>query len=260
MAILASRTKTGISWISESIALFKQAPRKWLSLALVYLGLFVLLPSVPGLQIFGFITVLIWPAFIAIAMRMYRNTEVNKEENFSAITQLIQPQMRVLIFLGLVNLIYFILVSILLSTDMKVLADIIENQNKLSEQEMAAAIKTMMPIFLKLFLMFVPLVVATWFTPMLIAFNGYSLGKAIKSSIAGSLQYIIALIAAWLLLSAASMTLMIVASLLVGMFAVIAPAIAQPLMPVLMFGCLLVSIAVTLAFQYVSYRDVFRAA
>lgn len=260
MAILASRTKTGISWITESIALFKQAPRKWLLLALVYLGLFVLLPSVPGLQIFAFITILIWPVFIAIAMRMYRNAEVNKEENFSAIMQLIQPRVRTLIFLGLVNLVYFILVSILLSTDMKVFAEVIENQKQLSEQEMTAAIQTMMPIFLKLFLMFVPLVVATWFTPMLIAFNGYRLGKAIKSSIAASLQYIIALVAAWLLLSAASMTLMIVASLLVGMFAVIAPAIVQPLVPVLMFGCLLVSIAVTLAFQYVSYRDIFRAA
>jgi len=257
---LASRTKTGISWVTESIALFKQAPRKWVLLALAYLGLFMLLPSVPGLQIFAFITILIWPVFIAIAMRMYRNAEVNKQESLSAIMQLIQPKIRALISLGLVNLVYFILVSILLSTDIKVLAEIIEKQNELSEQEMTAAIQAMMPILLKLFLMFVPLIVATWFTPMLIAFNGYSLGKAIKSSIAGSLQHIISLIAAWLLLSAASITLMMAASLILDILAVIAPVTVQPLVPIFMFACLLISIAVTLAFQYVSYRDIFRAA
>lgn len=260
MAILASRTKTGISWITESIALFKQAPRQWLLLALVYIGLFVLLPSIPGLQIFAFITILIWPLFIAIAMRMYRNVEVQSEESLSTIMQFVQPKIRVLIMLGFVHLLYFILVSILLSADMKVMAGIIDNQQQLSEQELTAALQTMMPILFKLFLMFIPLIVASWFAPMLIAFNGYPLGKAIKSSIAGSLQYMLALMAAWLLLSAAAVTLLMLASLLLGIFAVISPAFVQSLAPVLMFGCLLLSVAVTLAFQYVSYRDVFRGA
>ena len=43
MAILESRTKTGLSWVKESIALFKTAPRQWLLLALVYVGLFMIL-------------------------------------------------------------------------------------------------------------------------------------------------------------------------------------------------------------------------
>ena len=63
MAILQSRTQTGISWIKESIALFKTAPRKWLMLALAYLSLFVMLPSIPVLQFFAFLSVLIWPIF-----------------------------------------------------------------------------------------------------------------------------------------------------------------------------------------------------
>ena len=95
---------------------------------------------------------------------------------------------------------------------------------------------------------------------MLIAFNNYSLVKAIKSSIAGSLQHLIAMIAAWLLLSAGMMTLMMFASVLVGLFAMMIPTIAQSLVTALVFGCFLISIALTLAFQYVSYRDVFRAA
>jgi hypothetical protein len=260
MAILESRTKTGISWVGESITLFKQSPRKWLLLALTYLGIFVLMPSIPGLQLFAFVTILIWPVFIAIAMRMYRNAEFKKVENLSAIMQLIQPKVRTLLMLGLLSLFYFIIVSIILSSDMQVLAEIIENKNQLSEQEMATALQTMMPIFLKLALLFIPLMMIGWFAPMLIAFNGYPLGKAIKSSIAGALQYMVAMAAAWLLLSAGIITLMLAASVLAGMFAFIMPAIVQSLMTTLVFGCILISIAITLAFQYVSYRDIFRAA
>ena len=80
MAILESRTKTGVRWVAESVALFKLTPRKWLLLALSYLGIFVFIPSFPGLQLFSFVTILIWPIFIAIAMRMYRNAEVKKDE------------------------------------------------------------------------------------------------------------------------------------------------------------------------------------
>jgi len=260
MAILESRTKTGISWISESITLFKQSPRKWLLLALSYLGIFVLIPSVPGLQIFAFVTILIWPIFIAIAMRLYRNAEMSKVENLSTVMRLIQPKVKNLLMLGLVCLLYFILVSIILSADVKALAEIIDKQTQLTEEQMTLAVQTMIPILLKLTLLFIPLMMAVWFAPMLIAFNDYSLVKAIKSSVAGSLQYIVAMTAAWLLLTAGMMTLMIASSVVVGLFAFMMPSIVQSLMTMLVFGCFLISIALTLAFQYVSYRDIFRAA
>lgn len=260
MAILDSRTKTGISWISESIDLFKQSPRKWLLLALCYLGIFVLIPSMPGLQIFAFITILIWPVFIVIAIRLYRNAEINKGENISTILQLIQPKIKQLLLLGLVCLLYFMVVSIILSADVKALAEIIDKQTQLTEEEMSLAVKTMIPILLKLTLLFIPLMMAVWFAPMLIAFNHYPLAKAIKSSVAGSLQYIVAMTAAWLLLTAGMMTLLFASSMLVGLFALILPNLVPSLMTALVFGCFLISIALTLAFQYVSYRDVFRAA
>jgi len=260
MAILASRTKTGISWVGESIALFKQAPRKWLLLALTYLGIFVFIPSFPGMQIFAFITILIWPIFIAIAIRLYRNTEFQKEDNLSAVMQLIQPKMRKLVMLRFVNLAYFIIVSLLLSSDMQVLTDIMNKEAEMSEQEVMLAMQTMMPIFIKLIVFFIPLVMAVWFAPMLIAFNDYAVTKALKSSIAGSLQYVVAMTAAWLLLTSGIMLLMLAASIFSGLFAFVSLAFAQSLMTILVFGALLISVALTLAFQYVSYRDIFRAA
>ncbi len=260
MAILASRTKTGMSWIGESIALFKLAPRQWLLLALAYLGIFILIPSLPGVQLFAFVTIVIWPIFIAIAIRMYRNAEFQKQENFSTMMQLIQPKIRKLMALGLVNLSYFIVVSMLLNADMQTLTEIMNNQQQMTEQEMVVAMQDMTPIFVKLMLLFIPLMMATWFAPMLIAFNHYSVMKALKSSIAGSLQYLVALIAAWLLLTAGITLLMLAASIFSGLFAFMHLAFAQSLMTVLVFGALLISIALTLAFQYVSYRDIFRAA
>lgn len=260
MAILASRTKTGISWIAESIALFKQTPRKWLLLALTYLAIFVFIPSFPGMQFFAFITILIWPIFIAVAIRLYRNAEFKKDENFSAVVQLMQPKMKKLVMLGFVNLAYFIVVSLLLNADMQVLTDIMNEQKQMSEQELMRAMQTMIPIFLKLIVFFIPLVMAVWFAPMLVAFNDYSVTKALKSSIAGSLQYVVAMTAAWLLLTAGIMLLMLAASLFSGLFAFISLAFAQSLMTILVFGALLISVALTLAFQYVSYRDIFRGA
>jgi hypothetical protein len=260
MAILTSRTKTGISWVTESIALFKQSPRKWLILAMAYLSIFVLIPSVPGLQIFAFVSILIWPIFIAVAMRMYRNAEMQKTENLAMIMQVIQPNIRKLFALGFVCLFYFVIVSIILSTDVQSLAEIVNKQTQLTEEEIAVAIQAMIPILLKLTLLFIPLMMAVWFAPMLVAFNNYPLVKAMKSSVAGTLQYMVAMTAAWLLLTVIMVTMLMVLGVIVGVLSSMLPSMAQSLMTMLVFGCFLFSIALTLAFQYVSYRDIFRAA
>jgi hypothetical protein len=252
MAILDSSTKTGISWVSESVALFKTAPRKWLLLALVYIGFFVMLPSTPGLQTFSFISILIWPAFLAIAMMLYRNADMQKQQNLSEVFENIKPKMSQLMALGGACLLYLVLVSFVLSGDMQSLPVLAANKAKMTEAEMIIFLQKMLPVLLKLTLLLIPLMMATWFAPMLIALNNYSLLKALKSSIAGSIQYMIALGAAWLLFTAGIAALIILA-IIVG---ALVPVLGQ----ILLFGCFLLATALMLAFQYVSYRDVFRAA
>lgn len=46
----------------------------------------------------------------------------------------------------------------------------------------------------------------------------------------------------------------------VGIIGSLAPLLGQMLTSLLVFGCLLLATTLMLAFQYVSYRDVFRAA
>lgn len=252
MAIFESSAKTGMSWVKESIDLFKSAPRKWLLLALAYIGFFILLPAMPGLQLLTFISILIWPVFLAISAALYRNAEMKKQQNLSETIQNIQAKISPLIALGAACLLYAVLVGFLLNSDIQGLAELMQNKTKMTESEMMIFMQKMTPVLLKMLLLSVPLLMATWFAPMLIAFNNYSLVKAIKSSIAGALQYAIALIAAWLLFTVGIAALMLPV-IIVG---ALVPVLGQ----ILLFGCFLLATAMMLAFQYVSYRDVFRAA
>jgi hypothetical protein len=260
MAILESRTKTGISWVKESIDLFKTAPRKWLLLALAYVGVFMMLPSIPGLQFFAFISVLIWPVFLAMAIMMYRNADMKKQQNLGEIFNQIQPKISQLMALGAACLLYAVLVSFVLNSDIEGLVALTQNKAEMTEPQVLALMQKMVPFMLKLALLLTPLMMATWFSPMLIAFNNYDLVKAIKSSIAGSIQYMIALAAAWILLSGGIVVLMLTVGIAVGIVSNLVPALGQMLTSFLIFGCLLLATALMLAFQYVSYRDAFRAA
>ncbi len=260
MAILQSRTQTGISWVKESVALFNTAPRKWLSVALVYVGLFMMLPSIPVLQFFAFISILIWPVFLAVAIAIYRNADMKKQQTVGEIITQIQPKISHLIGLGGACLLYAVLVSFVLNSDLQGLQVLLGNKDKMTESQMMAFLQKMFPLLLKLTLLLIPLMMATWFAPMLIAFNNYNLLKAIKSSIAGSIQYMVALGAAWMLLTGGIVLLMLVVGIVVGLISAIVPVLGQMLMSIILFGTLLLATALMLAFQYVSYRDVFRSA
>ena len=260
MAIHESRTKTGISWVNESVALFKTAPSKWLLLALAYVGLFMMIPSIPGLQFFAFISILIWPIFLAVAITLYRNADYKKQQNLGEVINMIKPKMSQLMALGGTCLLYGALVSFILNSDIQGLAALTQTKAEMTESQMMNFLQRMFPLLLKLTLLLIPLMMATWFAPMLIAYNNYPLLKAIKSSIAGSIQYVVALGAAWLLLTAGIVAMMLLVGIIAGLISSIVPVLGQMLMSMVVFRCLLVATALMLAFQYVSYRDVFRAA
>ncbi len=130
----------------------------------------------------------------------------------------------------------------------------------MTETRAALVMQKMLPVMLKLSLFLLPLLVATWFSPMLVAFNNYPVLKAVKSSVAGCLQYVVAMTVAWLLLTVGIVSVMLGLGIVLGIVGAFVPAIAQIFTPVLLFVSLLVATALMLAYQYVSYRDVFRAA
>jgi hypothetical protein len=130
-----------------------------------------------------------------------------------------------------------------------------ENNN-----ELVTVINNFVPMIGKLILLLLPLLMATWFSPMLIVYNNYSLFKSIKSSIAGCLMYIFPLGLSWLIFSTIAILFMLSCGLLIGALASLFPAIGPSLMGAIIFFALLVITSVMFAFQYISYRDIFKSA
>lgn len=260
MAILESRTKTGVSWVKEAVALFKTNPSRWMLLGLSYVAVFMMIPSIPGLQLFSFVVILMWPIFLVFAISLYRNADTLQSQSLSAVFKVVQPKIKALVGLGTFCLLYGILVGVLLNSDIQGVLKLSQAGGVMTESQAASLMGKVLPLLLKGSLLSAPLLMATWFSPMLITFNNYGVVKAIKSSIAGSIQYMVALGTAWLLLTAGIVLLMIPAGMLVAIVTLVQASLGELLASLLVFGILLLATTLMLAFQYLSYRDVFHAA
>ena len=247
--------RDSIRWNKESFKLFKKTPNQSLMLSLAYLFIFMLLPSMPMIQIFSIASILIWPIFLVFAVNFYKTHDKNKEENFLAVFEKIKPRLATLLMLGLICLIYAAMVTMVLNSEMQGFIKLSENNN-----EIVTVINNFVPMIVKLILLLLPLLMATWFSPMLIVYNNYSLFKSIKSSIAGCLMYIFPLGLSWLIFSTIAILFMLSCGLLIGALASLFPAIGPSLMGAIIFFALLVITSVMFAFQYISYRDIFKSA
>ena len=247
--------RDSIRWNKESFMLFKKTPNQSLMLSLTYLFIFMLLPSMPMIQIFSIASILIWPVFLVFAVNFYKTHDKNKEENFLVVYEKIKLRLATLLSLGLICLIYAGMVTMVLNSEMQGFIQISEKNN-----ELLTVMNNFVPMIGKLILLLLPLLMATWFSPMLIVYNNYSLFKAIKSSIAGCLMYIFPLGLSWFIFSTIAILFMLSCGLLIGSLASFFPAIGPSLMGAIIFFALLVITSVMFAFQYISYRDIFKSA
>ena len=203
--------KDSIRWNKESFLLFKKTPNQSLMLSLTYLFIFMLLPSVPMVQVFSIASILIWPIFLVFAVNFYKIHDKNKNETFLAVYEKIKPRLLTLLALGLICLTYAGIVTMVLNSEMQHFIQLSENNN-----ELVNVINNFLPMIGKLILLLLPLLMGTWFSPMLIVYNHYSLFKSIKSSIAGSLMYIIPLGLSWLIFSTTAILFMLSCGVLIG--------------------------------------------
>ena len=247
--------RDSIRWNKESFMLFKKTPNQSLMLSLTYLFIFMLLPSMPMIQIFSIASILIWPVFLVFAVNFYKTHDKNKEENFLVVYEKIKLRLATLLSLGLICLIYAGMVTMVLNSEMQGFIQLSEKNN-----ELVTLINNFVPMIGKLVLLLLPLLMATWFSPMLIVYNNYSLFKSIKSSIAGCLMYIFPLGLSWLIFSTIAILFMLSCGLLIGSLASFFPTIGPSLMGAIIFFALLVITSVMFAFQYISYRDIFKSA
>lgn len=238
------------TWLRDILLLFRKAPGKWMLLGLAHVFFFVMVPALLGIK---FISFLLLPAFLAIVMGFYRNADQGLYADLGDLLNEIKPNFRKLLLLGAICVFYVFLINLLTAEDAARLQEFAKAEP--SPEEMMDQFG---PLFMKLMLLLLPLVLLIWFSPMLVAYQQYSVMRAIKSSLAAFIQYLLPLLLTWL-----GVTLIIMLGMtLSGVVVAIISAFSQPagglLMLVLVFSCMLLASALMFAFQYISNRDIFR--
>lgn len=251
-------TQQGVRWVRESLALFKTQPHIWMLWSLAYIAIFRVFPSLD--KVLALLSVVIWPACMAFIVMLYRQMDLQGEIIPRVVWQQLKTHFKTLILLGLSCLIYALLITYLLGSELAALVAHAPSKAGMTESQMTQFLEVALTFIFKVLLLMLPLFIATWFSPMLIALNGYDLTKAIKSSIAGMLQYIVPMIISWVVMTVGMLLVMLGLGLIIGILGALIPMLAELLMPLLVFAALLVINALMFAFQYISYKDVFRAA
>jgi hypothetical protein len=244
--------KTGYQWAIDSFSLLKKKPFKWALLAFVYVILFLGLPVSPMTPVlFKIVIVVIGPIFLAVAIGLYREVDFGRNTPIGGLIKQIQPTFIKLGLLGVLCLAYSLIFTVLTNGDTTTL----ESFAKLGNSPIDVA--KIWLILLKFFALLIPLLMATWFAPPIIAFQNASVLHAIKSSIAGSLKYALSLAVAWLVLTAAMMLVMLMLGILFAALFGVLHMQSMVLIGVVMTLSLLLATSWMLAFQYVCYRDIF---
>jgi len=254
--ILAS-IKTGYQWAIDSFLLLKKKPFRWALLAFIYVVLFLGLPASPLTPVlFNIAIIITWPIFLVVAIGLFREVDFGRSTGFAELIQQIRPAFKKLAGLGAICLAYGLFVTIVTKGDATTLESFATPTNSpLANSSMDLA--KVWLILLKFFALLIPLLMATWFAPPIIAFQHATVLHAVKSSIAGSLKYAISLAVAWLVLTSVMMLVMLMLGIFFGAFAGALHMQSRLLMGAIMTLSLLLATSWMLAFQYICYRDVF---
>lgn len=245
--------KAGLDWVYRSVFLFRQNPPKWLIHALLYAVLFIMLPSVPAMPVLiSLLIILFWPTFLALFMGVYREADAGRETEPRELVEEIKPNIVRLITLGGVFLAYGILTGVLLKDEMAALNVLVSEK-----AEAEIVMQQLSPLVIKMLLILTPMIMASWFSPMLVGFHGYGVLEAIGQSFWQCGRHLFAIAVAWTLLSLALFLVLLIASLFVGIVTAISAMLGTFLMSLVVFAMLLLVTYFLLAIQYFSYRHVY---
>ncbi len=236
-------------WVRLSIWLLKSNIRLSLFLGMVYLSLYIL-PGVANLQFLMPITILAWPIVAAVYVNAYKKISLNKPFLFRDIFKIPRKSIRTLLALGVICFAYTIFMSL-------VLGDSFQSVMLLSQEPAGTAYlaKELGVMLIQIILLSIPLLMATWFSPLLIIYNEFTLFKAIKSSLAGSLLFIFPIVLAWFILLSCFLSIIFISMLLLMQGSQVISFFANLLFIISLTGY----ISTLFAFQYVTYKDIFKS-
>ncbi len=238
------------SWLRDIFLILKKTKNHSLVIGYTYLFIFLVLPSLPLIQFLSPIVIILWPVAVVQIINFYRSSD-NKKISIFKLDSQIKKSIPQLLRIGLITFFYALVISTFLSPQMQ---SIVEQANA-GDSVLDAAI--FLKLILKLFLFMLPLFAATWFSPMIVVYRGEGVFKALKSSIAAILIYIIPLSLTWV-----SMIVIFAVSIYVFQNFLLLFGLSQAayiaISTIIIFSLTAVYIAALFIFQFLGYKQIFK--
>ena len=239
------------NWIQSCLILFKESIRQSLFLGMLYITIILFIPILPILKFISPITIFLYPFIVLIYIHFYRELDAKRNFGIQHIFNLLKMKFRPLLFLGGLTFIFSTLVSMIFYADIGQKAEEIKSITEFSE--------IFLPTFIKLILISIPFIMATWFSPMLIFYNQYGAMKAIKSSLAGTLMFSIPLLLGWVVLTGSFVVIILLMTLFFSSLSFLGQNSISFLSSLFLLVSFTVYISIMFIFQYVTYKDIFES-
>lgn len=228
----------GAGWILDGFTYFKQAPLSWIGVLVLFIVIYIVLGLIPIIG--GLVGQLLLPVFFGgLMLGCHAQAQGNKfsiNHLFAGFSEHGSP----LVILGLLYLLGMILITIMIVVLLFILPggfELFEQLDAGNTEFPRSMVVIMLIILLSAFALYIPLLMAYWFAPVLIVLHGMSPVEAMKTSFRGCLYNILPF-------------------LVYGIVAMVLFFIA---MIPLMLG-LLVLFPMLFASVYIAYRDIYLPA
>jgi len=239
------------NWIYSSLILFRQSVRQSLFLGMLYITIILFIPVLPVLQFFSPITIFLYPFIVLIYIHFYRELDSKRNFDIQHIFNLLKVKFRPLLFIGGLTFIFSTFLSMVFYADLIPNTEEIKSITQFSEKYQLT--------FIKLILISIPFIMATWFSPMLIFYNQYGAMKAIKSSLAGTLMFSIPLLLGWTILTGSFVVIILLATFFFSLLSFLGQNSISFLTSLFLLVSFTAYISILFIFQYVTYKDIFES-
>lgn len=238
------------SWLRDIFLILKKTKNHSLVIGYTYLFIFLVLPSLPLIQFLSPIVIILWPVAVVQIINFYRSPD-NKKISIFKLDSQIKKSIPQLLRIGLITFLYALVISTFLSPQMQTIVE----QANAGDSVLDAAV--FLKLILKLFLFMLPLFAATWFSPMIVVYRGEGVFKALKSSIAAILIFIIPLLLTWVSMIVIFAVLIYVFQNFLLLFG-LSQAAYIAISTIIIFSLTAVYIAALFIFQFLGYKQIFK--
>ena len=181
MEVHQVKAKQGLQWIMSGFYLFRMAPAAWILLTFTLLLIAMSLALVPLLGQFVF--TLISPVFLAGLMLGCRNLEKGEKFDLSCLFIAFKTNSAPLITIGGIYLIgQVLIVGVVMLIGGTVMVDMLLYGKRVDESELMGVMSSVMTASLIAISLSVPLIMAAWFSPLLVIFHNVPPIQAMKKS------------------------------------------------------------------------------